>query len=62
MSNSQLYQLKSGIKDSTEVTLNLSSNVIDNSNGEANSSQKLLLTDGQVSRLFTLLQIIDQLM
>ena len=62
MSNSQLYQLKSGIKDSTEVTLNLLSNVIDNSNGEANSSQKLLLTDGQVSRLFMLLQIIDQLM
>ena len=32
LSNSQLNKLKSGIKPGTKVTLNLSSNVIDNSN------------------------------
>ena len=32
LSNSQLNKLKSGIKTGTKVTLNLSSNVIDNSN------------------------------
>ena len=37
MSNSQLNKLKSGTKHSTEVTLNLSSNVIGNSNSETNS-------------------------
>ena len=30
--NSQLNKLKSGIKNDTEVILNLSSNMIDNSN------------------------------
>ena len=34
LSNSQLDKLKSGIKNGTEVTLNLSSNVIDNFNDE----------------------------
>ena len=37
--------LKSGIKNGTEVTLDLSSNVIDNSNDETNSLHKLLLTN-----------------
>ena len=43
-SNSQLNELKSGMKNSTEVTLNLLSNVIDDSNDETNF-QLLLLTD-----------------
>ena len=41
--NSQLSKLKSGIKYATEVTLNYSSNVIDDSNDEANFLHKLLL-------------------
>ena len=49
--NSQLNKSKSGIKNGTEVTLNLSSNVISDSNDEANFSHELLLTDGPVSRL-----------
>ena len=51
LSNSQLNKLKSGIKNGTEVTLNLSSNVIGNSNNEANFPNKLLLTNTQVSRI-----------
>ena len=42
--NSQLNKFKSGIKNVTEVTLNLSSNVIDNSNDEYIFPHKLLLT------------------
>ena len=45
MCNSQLYILKSRIKNCTEVTLNLSSNVIVDSNDETNFPHKLLLTD-----------------
>ena len=45
MFNSQLNNLKSGIKNGTEVTLNLSSNLIENSNDEATFPHKLLLTD-----------------
>ena len=51
MSNSQLNKLKSGIKNGTEATLNLSSNVIGNSNDEYNFPQRLLLTNTLVSRL-----------
>ena len=44
--NSQLNKLKSGIKNSTEVTLNHSSKLeFSNSNDEANFLYKLLLTD-----------------
>ena len=43
LSNSQLNKLKSGIKNGTEVTLQLSSNLIENSNDEINFSHKLLL-------------------
>ena len=50
MSNSQLNKLKSGTRNGTEVTLNLSSNVIGCSNEETNFPHKLL-TDTQVSRL-----------
>ena len=51
LSNSQLNKLKSGIKNGTEVTLNLSSNVIGNSNNETNFPHKLILTDRQISKL-----------
>ena len=42
LSNSQVNNLKSGIKNGTEVTLNLLSNVIGNSNNENNFLQRLL--------------------
>ena len=48
MSNSKLKKLKSGIKNATEVTLSLSSNVTDNSNDEVNFSYKFLLLNTQV--------------
>ena len=48
--NSQLNKLKSGIKNGTEVTLNLSSNIIGNSNNETNFPHKLLLTNTQISK------------
>ena len=51
MSNSQLNKLKSGTKSGTEVTLNLSSNLIVNCNDETNFAHKLLLTGAQVLRL-----------
>ena len=53
MPNSQLNNIKSGIKDRTKVTLNLSSNVIGDYNNGANFPHKLLLIDThtQVSRL-----------
>ena len=51
LSNLLLNKLKSKIKNGTEVTLNHSSNVIGDSNNETNFPHKLLLTNGQVSRL-----------
>ena len=45
-------KIKSGIKNSTEVALNLSSNVIGDSNDEINFPHKLLLTNRNVSRLY----------
>ena len=50
-SNPEVNQLKSGIKDDSYLTLNLSSNVIGNSNDEINFPQNLLLTDKQLSSL-----------
>ena len=50
-SNSQLNELKFEIKIGTEVTLNLSSNFIVNSNDKTNFPHQLLLTDTQVSKL-----------
>ena len=38
-------------KNGTEITLNLSSNVVVNSNDEINFPYKLLLTNTQVSRI-----------
>ena len=34
LTNSQIYKLKSGIKNSTEVTLKISSNVVGDSNDD----------------------------
>ena len=51
LSNSQLIKLKSGIKNGTEATLNLPTNLIGNSNNETNFPHKLLLTDTQVSKI-----------
>ena len=51
MSNLQLNRLKSRIKNNTEVTLKLSSNVAGDSNNENNFPNKLLLTNMQVSKL-----------
>ena len=51
LSNSQLNMLKSAIKTGTEVTLNLSSNIVGDSDDANNFPRKLLLTNTQVSRL-----------
>ena len=48
LSNSQLSKLKSKIKNGTEVTLNLSPNLIGNYNDETNFPNKILFTDAQV--------------
>ena len=49
--NSQISKLKSGIKNGTEVTLKISSNIIGDSNDENNFPHKLLLINTQVSEL-----------
>ena len=51
LSNSQLNKLKESTKNCTQVTLNLSSNVIGNSNDETNFPPKLLLRNAQVLRV-----------
>ena len=51
LSNSQLNKLKSAIKNGTRVTLDLSSNIIGDSNDENNFPHKLFLSNTQVSRL-----------
>ena len=51
LSNSQLKTLKLGIKNGTEVTLKISSNVVGDYNDENNFPHKLLLTNTQISRL-----------
>ena len=51
MPNSLLNKLTSEIKNSTPVTLNLSSNIVGSSNDETISPCTLLLTNTQVSRL-----------
>ena len=50
MSNSQLNQLKSGIKNGNEIVLKLLSNFVGNSKDEDKFSHKLLFTNTQVSR------------
>ena len=54
--------MKSAIKNGTEVTLNLSSNIIGDSNDENDYPHKLLLTNTQSSKLRNAFQIIIQLM
>ena len=49
--NSRLTKLKSGIKNGTEVTLNLPSNLIGNSNNETNFPHKTLLIDAQFLKI-----------
>ena len=49
--NLQLNQLKAGIKNGTEVTLDSLSNTIGDSNNKNNFLPKLLLTNTQVSKL-----------
>ena len=61
LSNSQLTKLKSGTKNGTEVTLKLSSNVVDAFNDKNNFPHKFSLTNTQVSKLRKVLQIILQL-
>ena len=51
LSKSQLNKLKSGIKNSIGVTINLSSNMIGDFNDETYFSHKLLLTATQVLRV-----------
>lgn len=52
MFNSQLNSLKSGIRNlSHEIFLNLSSNIMADSNYECNFTHKFLLTDRQILRL-----------
>ena len=51
MSNSQFNNLKYRIKNGTEVSLKISSNVAGDSNDQNNFPYKLLLTNAQVSRL-----------
>ena len=51
LSNSQLRKSKSGIKNGTEVTLKIPSNVVGDSNNENNFLHKLLLTNTQVFKL-----------
>ena len=51
LSNSALNKSKSGIKNRTEINLNLSSNLIGNSNDESHFSHKLLLPDTQLSKI-----------
>ena len=58
VSNSQLNKLKSGIKNGTEVTLIIYSNVADDSNDENNFPQKLLLTNTQANLLQMVYQLI----
>ena len=50
MSNSQLNKLKPGIKNGTEVSLKLSSIIVDDSNDEKACPHKLLLNNTQVSK------------
>ena len=49
--NLQLNNLKSGIKNGTEVSLNLSSNVANDSNDETNLPHKLSLTNTHIARI-----------
>ena len=51
LSDLQLNKLKSAMKAGTGTTLNLSSNIMDDSNDENNFPHMLLSTNAQVSKL-----------
>ena len=51
LSNSQPNEIKSGIKNGTEATLEISSNVVGDSNDENNFPHKSFLTNTQVPRI-----------
>ena len=51
LSNSQLNKLKSSIKNETDVDLRISSNIVSNSNDNANFPHELLLTNRQVANI-----------
>ena len=51
LSNTQLNKLKPAIKNETHAILGLSSNIIGNSDDEANFPHKLLSTNRQVANL-----------
>ena len=51
LSNSQLNKLQFATKNGTDVILRLSSNMIGNSDDEANFPHKLLLTNRQVANV-----------
>ena len=51
LSDSQINKLKSAIKNGTDVILRLSSNMIGNSDDDANFRHKLLLTNRQVTNI-----------
>ena len=51
LSTSQLNELKSGIKNVTEVTLKILLKIVVDSNDENNFTHRILLTNTEVSRL-----------
>ena len=51
LSNSQVNKLKSAIKNETYAVLRLSSNMIGNSDDEANFPHKLMLTNRKIANL-----------
>ena len=51
LSNWEINKLKPGIKNGTEVTFKISSNVVSDSNDENNFPHMLLLSNTHVSRL-----------
>ena len=61
LSNLEIRKLKSRINNGAEVTWNLSSNAIGDSNGETNFPHELLLTGCQFWDFVNLLRMIHQL-
>ena len=61
LSNSQLNKLKFAIKNGSKVTLNISLNVVGDSNNGNDFPHKLLLINTQVSNIVKLLQMVHQL-
>ena len=57
----RVNKLKSRIKNGTEVTMKLSSNIVGGSNDEINFSHKFLLINSQVSKLHKTFAIVYQL-